>query len=108
MNAAVPSRETLKDRTYTSALAVKKWLEQNNAAAAKVDVLTLGPHGRRSQLLFERALGDKVSVGIISIADEEYDAKHWWHTSEGVREVISETIAYVYAKVLFWPARTDG
>ena len=43
----------------------------------------------------------KVKVGVIAIENEEYDPKRWWVSSEGVRTVINETIAYVYALVIF-------
>ena len=31
------------------------------------------------------------------------DAAHWWRTSNGVRIVLNETIAYVYARLVFNP-----
>jgi hypothetical protein len=35
---------------------------------------------------------------VIAVANPDYDARHWWRYSEGVRDVISEGIAYLYAK----------
>jgi hypothetical protein len=49
----------------------------------------------------QRAFGRGVTVGIISIQNPDYDPKHWWRYSEGVRDVLGESIAYVYAKFLF-------
>ena len=43
----------------------------------------------------------KTKVGIISVPNPDYDAKHWWRYSEGVKDVISEGAAYLYAKFLF-------
>lgn len=34
----------------------------------------------------------------------EYDPRHWWRTSEGVRNVVGESIAYLYARFFFRPA----
>jgi hypothetical protein len=68
-----------------------------------LDLVTLGPHARRSRLLYEEAFGNKVKVGVIAIAIPDYDVKRWWRYSEGVREVIGEGIGYLYVKFLFWP-----
>jgi len=93
-----------KDRTYHTALAAKQWLADKKIAAQSFDVMTLGPHARRSRLLYEKAFGGDFKIGIISLEDLEYDKAHWWRSSEGVREVIGETIAYVYARLLFHPS----
>jgi len=42
-------------------------------------------------------------MGVISMEDPKYDPAHWWRSSEGVREVMSETIACVYVWLLFHP-----
>ena len=98
---AVPCWVTHKDRTYNSALAVKKWFLDKGVKIKSIDVLTEGPHARRSRLLYQKAFGSDVEVGIIAVPDPTYDAGHWWRSSEGVREVIGETVAYMYAKFCF-------
>jgi hypothetical protein len=100
---AVPCREERVDRTYHSALLVRRWLDDNNLAVTGVNVLTLGPHARRTRLLFQKALGNQTAVGIIAVESRDYDPGHWWRTSEGVREVIGEAVAYIYARVFFHP-----
>ncbi len=92
-----------RDRTYASAMAVGEQLEEDGISAGKIDVLTMGAHSRRSRLLFQKALGPNIEVGIISIPNREYDADHWWRYSEGVKEVLSEGAAYLYARFLFHP-----
>ena len=32
------------------------------------------------------------------MGDVAYERRHWWRVSEGVREVLGETIAYIYAR----------
>jgi len=92
-----------KDRTFQTALAVKHWLAEQSTAVKSMDVMTVGPHARRSRLLFEKAFGENVVIGIVALENSAYDAGHWWRSSEGVREVIGETIAYGYARFLFSP-----
>lgn len=99
VEAITPTR----DRTYASAVAVREWMIREKVDVSKIDLLTMGAHARRSRLLFEKALGPDVEVGILSIPDREYDAAHWWLYSEGVKEVLSEGAAYFYARFLFYP-----
>ena len=95
----VPSQVIGRDRTYSSAIALRKWLRDHNMAGRSFNVVTVDAHARRTCLLFQKAFGNEVRVGIISIPNPDYDAKHWWRYSEGVREVIGEGIAYTYAKI---------
>jgi len=97
---AVPAPEVGRDRTYTSAVALRKWQQAHGIVPGSYHVMTIGPHARRTRLLFEEALGDGAVVGITAIDDPSYDSKHWWNSSEGVRTVVGESIAYVYARLL--------
>jgi uncharacterized SAM-binding protein YcdF (DUF218 family) len=100
----VPSRTIDRDRTYSAAVALRNWLRQHGVEANRINIVTEDVHARRSRLLFQKALGKNVVVGIIAVPNPDYDSKHWWHYSEGVKDVISELAGYVYARFLFWPA----
>ena len=104
---ALPTPVVSMNRTYASALALKEWLDNSRPAIKAVDVFSQGPHARRTRLLFEKALGDEIRVGIIAAPDEDYDPRRWWMTSDGFRTVIDETIAYLYARFLFYPQCPD-
>ena len=67
------------------------------------NLLTEAAHARRTRLLYQEAFGEGVKIGIIAVPNPDYDAGHWWRYSEGVREVLGESIAYLYAKFLFHP-----
>lgn len=92
-----------KDRTYHSALAVKEWITAQNLPVKALAVATEGPHARRSWLMYEKAFGPSVRIGIIAMQSPVYDPRHWWRTSEGVRDVLGESVAYIYARCFFWP-----
>ncbi len=102
---AVPSKRVLQDRTYASALSLKYWLVQHGIRAAKIHLLSEGPHARRSRLLFKKALGESFTVGVTALPVADYDANYWWRSSSGVRAVIGESIAYLYARLLFRPPK---
>ena len=100
----VPSHVIDHDRTYGSAVALGHWLSDHDIKVSGINVVTENVHARRSWLLFQKALGNRVSVGIIAVRNPDYEPKRWWSCSEGVRDVIGETVAYVYAKLFFRPA----
>jgi uncharacterized SAM-binding protein YcdF (DUF218 family) len=102
----VPSRVMDRDRTYGSAVALRNWLREHNMSVSGINVITEDLHARRTRLLFHEALGDKVDVGVIGIPSPDYDTKRWWRYSDGVREVIGESIAYIYAKLFFHPSKS--
>ena len=63
----VPSHIIGRDRTYSSAVALRNWLHDNDVSVNSFNVLTEDTHARRTRLLFKEVFGDKVRVGVISI-----------------------------------------
>jgi hypothetical protein len=98
---SVPSEPRRRDRTYSCAIAVRRWLSYHDPLVHAVDVFTLGVHARRSRFLFQKALGHRFKVGTIAFADISYDPDRWWTSSEGFRTVVSESLAYLYARCVF-------
>jgi hypothetical protein len=92
-----------RDRTYFSAVAVGEWHSKHSAKLTALNLVTTGPHARRSRLLYEMALGKAVAIGVIGLDDPSYDQRHWWRSSEGIREVLFEGIAYLYVRFFFSP-----
>ena len=101
----VPARVVGRDRTYHSAVALRDWLREHRLPVQSINVITEDVHARRTRLLFHAAFGDAVTVGIIAVPNPDYDSRHWWQYSEGVREVIGESIAYSYARFFFAPPK---
>ncbi|MDA1273204.1 MAG: YdcF family protein [Verrucomicrobia bacterium] len=101
--AAVPCAEALRDRTYASAIALRDWLEREKSQVACFNIFSRGSHCRRTRMLYQLAFGDRVKVGVIAGKDLRYDSEHWWRSSEGVRDILDETIAYLYARLIFRP-----
>lgn len=95
---AVPTPNRQRDRTLASAKALKQWLEQNKPQITTINLYSRNVHARRSWLLFQRALNPEIAVGVIAQPPGNYNTQSWWTSSQGVRVVIGETIAYVYAK----------
>jgi len=100
----VPSRVMERDRTYSSAVALRNWFRDHKMVVSGVNVVTEDVHARRTRLLFQKALGKNVQVGIIAVASVDYPANRWWHYSQGLKNVVSEFAAYLYARLLFFPS----
>jgi hypothetical protein len=93
-----------RDRTYLSALALRDYLQTHpEEAVLNLHLLTIGPHGRRSWILFQKALEKERKIGITSLPDPAYDPARWYTCSRGVRAVIDESIACLYATFFFHP-----
>lgn len=98
---AVPAPPVRADRTFVSARTLSQWVVRQPRPAARITVVTVGPHARRSRLLFQQAFGSSARVGIISVPALDYDPARWWGTSAGVRTVVGELLSYGYARFLF-------
>jgi hypothetical protein len=99
---AVPAPKVNQNRTYACALALKSWIKQSELKIKTINLYTFGPHARRSWLIFKTALEPDIQVGIIAVTPQEYEPDKWWKSSEGVRTVIGEIIAYIYARFIDW------
>jgi hypothetical protein len=98
---AVAAPEMKKDRTYTSALELKKWMDSTKSGFSSFNIVSMSVHSRRSLMLFKMALGKGYNIGMISFPDSGYDADRWWMSSDGFRKVTDEFIAWIYARFLF-------
>ena len=100
---AVPAAVVPRDRSYTSAVALSQWLQSRNSNNPLVyrsaNLFSESVHARRSWMLFKRALGSQLELGVISVPSTDYDADRWWTQSEGFKRVLFETIGWVYVQV---------
>lgn len=95
---AVPAPEVIKDRTFASAVTFRQWLSHSNLNVQSINLYTFDVHTRRSWLIFKKVLAPKIKTGAIAAKTRDYQPDKWWVSSEGVRLVISEVIAYIYAR----------
>ena len=52
--AAAPASDVKTDRTFASAREVKKWIGRSGMSINAVNVISLGPHSRRTLLLYKK------------------------------------------------------
>lgn len=101
---AVPAPRVYQDRTYVCGVALRQWFRDHNIPATRVHVFTAGAHARRSRLMFQKAFGNGPRVGVTAVPIPNDSGLPWWRTSLGVRTVMGEVPAYLYARFLFWPS----
>ncbi len=99
---AVPSPQVTKYRTTASAIAVKEWLETSNLKINSINIYSLGPHARRSWMIYRNVFSPDIQVGVIAIEPKGYDPEKWWQSSAGMRTVVGEAIAYFYTRFVDW------
>jgi hypothetical protein len=94
---SVPSARPYRNRTFEAALALRDYAVLHGVELRSMDVVTLGPHARRSRLCFRRAFGREPRIGVIAVSPRDYEEDCWWRYSEGVKAVVTELIALPYA-----------
>ncbi len=99
---SVPTPFVVKDRSYASAVEFHRWLSNSNLKIEAINIFSLDVHARRSWFLFKKILTPHIKVGVIAAETQDYDPSKWWGSSQGVREILDETIAYIYARFLSW------
>lgn len=103
LTVAATDTDIRKDRTYESALAVRAWVEENRPTEQSINLVSMGPHSRRSRYLFDKAFEGKIKIGVHAISSRSYDQDRWWQSSHGFREINKEAIAWIYARFFFYP-----
>ena len=93
-----PSGDFENQRTYESAVAVRRALGLRGIQPRALNVFTWGPHARRSRLVFAKVLGTE--VGVISWTPPAYETEPWWRSSGRAKELLTETAGYVYEALL--------
>lgn len=100
---AVPSPQAARDRTYSTAVALRAALREASPPVSSLTLMTGATHSRRSRLLFAKAFGSDMRIGTIALKERDFDPARWWANSAGFRTVVGESIAYLYARFLFRP-----
>ncbi|NEQ82404.1 MAG: YdcF family protein [Moorea sp. SIO2I5] len=99
---AVPAPDVTVNRTLASVQALREWLLTSDQSIKSINLYSFDVHTRRSWLLFKQVLAPEFKVGAIAANSLDYEPKQWWVSSQGVRSIMSETIAYLYSQCISW------
>ena len=78
------------NRTSHMARAIRDRMRALGIQPSGVNVMTLGPHGRQSRLAYQRMLGPKIPVGVITIPKNDYEPARWWASSAGIKKTLKD------------------
>jgi len=95
-----PALETKSQRTFESALAVRRVLDARRLQPAAVNIFTVGAHAKRSRLVFAKTLAAGTRVGVISVTPIGYPSGPWWKSTERADVFLKETVGWLYELLL--------
>jgi hypothetical protein len=94
---AIETNHKVHSKTYTSALDVKKWLQNNHLDKERsLTVFTMGTHARRSMVCYRKAFGKSAKTGVIASMDSRVTPDNWYKNLRGWRDIIYETAGLIY------------
>jgi hypothetical protein len=85
---AVPARKARINRTLTSALAFRDWLTKSGLNVRGINILSSGPHARRTWMTYNKVLDGKYNIGIISLPSENNNPSKIGRAIKTLRETV--------------------
>jgi hypothetical protein len=93
---AVPARKVSVNRTLTSAIAFRSWLNNSGIQPKGINIISEGPHSRRTWMTYSKLLDSHYKVGIIP---EPYTALH--HSRiRMVLKTLREAAGLIYYRII--------
>ncbi|MCK4352397.1 YdcF family protein [candidate division WOR-3 bacterium] len=86
--------ETKRNRTLNAAVYVKKIIQKKGIKS--FIIFTEDVHARKTYVSYKKVFGNKYKIGVMPIPNDVFDNKNWYKSSEGMKTVITESIAYIY------------
>ena len=101
------AREVESERTFEAAVATWRTLRANGSQPNAINLLTRGPHARRSRIVYARVFGADTKVGVISWIPASEQNSPWWNSSDRANDLIKESVGYPF-ELLFNSGRTSN
>ena len=95
-----PASRTYRNRTFQSARSVAQLLRARRLQPRGLNVVTAGPHARRTLVVYRKTFGDQTPVGVLSVPPQDYDPERWWRSSEGLKVTVTESFGWLYESLL--------
>lgn len=102
-----PTGEMERERSFQSAAATWRALQQRGIHPAAINVWTLGPHARRSRLVYAKVYAPTTQVGAIAWAPAYYRIEPWWRSSGRAKCFVKEIVGYPF-ELLFNSGRLSN
>jgi hypothetical protein len=94
------SGEIQHQRTFNSAVAAWRALQDRGIRPRHANLLTLGPHARRSQLVYSKVFAPATNVGVIAWVPADYGNTPWWRSVRRTKCLFKEIVGYPFELLL--------
>jgi hypothetical protein len=88
-----------KRRTYGNALALRQWFDENEYYPQAINIVSMNYHSRRTWMIYNQLLGDKMEVGIISVKSVQRELT--WYSR--IYYILREFLALIYYLIFIMP-----
>jgi uncharacterized SAM-binding protein YcdF (DUF218 family) len=89
----------VRRRTYGNALALRQWFDEQGYYPEAINIVSMNYHSRRTWMIYNKLLGDKMDVGIISVRSVQREID--WQSR--LAYIIRESMAFLYYLVFIFP-----
>ncbi|MEM6763495.1 MAG: hypothetical protein AAF824_01205 [Bacteroidota bacterium] len=108
----IPAPYVKRFRTYVSALAAEAWLDSTDNRPDKIDIYSLGAHSRRTYEVYNKLIGDKVNLGIVSVKvipiTDAQRSDPYWYKKQKILRGWTEALKYLTTKfTMMWTDEDD-
>jgi hypothetical protein len=94
------SGEIQHPRTFNSARGAWRALQNRGIRPQYANLLTLGPHARRSQLVYSKVFAPATKVGVIAWVPADYGSAPWWRSMRRTGCLLKEIVGYPFELLL--------
>jgi len=91
-----PCNDVENQRTYVSAVAAQRTMRMQGWQAHGINVISRGPHARRTHSVYSKVFGSNAAVGVISWNPYASHGRAWWRSSTRAKELLDETFGWTY------------
>jgi len=102
-----PAKEVESRRTFEAAVATWRTLHAAGLHPAAINLMTRGPHARRSRIVYARVFGVDTTVGVISWVPASELSTPWWNSSDRASDLLKESAGYPF-ELFLNSARTSN
>jgi DUF218 domain len=94
------SEDIQHQRTFNSAIAAWRALQNRGISPQYANLLTLGPHARRSYLVYSKVFAPATKVGVIAWVPADYGSIPWWRSTTRTKCLFKEIVGYPFELLL--------
>jgi hypothetical protein len=94
------SGEIQHQNTFNSAISAWRALQNRGIHPQYANLLTLGPHARRSDLVYSKVFAPATKVGVIAWVPPDYGSTPWWRSTRRTQCLFKEIVGCPFEVLL--------